>query len=301
MSGDGDDELVVDRLPPAESFERLSHEIRVRTLRALDEAGPLRHAELRSRVGVDDPGRFNYHLQKLTDQFVRSGDGRYRLTPAGRRAVGAIEAGEYTGDLIGETIPSGADCLRCSGPLDTHVEDGRVYVRCRECETTFNRVDIPAVVLETCGIENLYSVLDRWVKRRLASTQYGFCHRCNGPLATELVSVTDESAWDGRSREWTTKLPVEALYRTTCPHCGTERHAMAPAVAVLHPSVVGFHHDHGIDVRETPLTDLEWLEMGVARVEQADPLRVSIPITLEDETLVVTFDADVELVDERRS
>lgn len=302
MSGDErEDDLVVDRLAPAESFKRLSHAVRIRTLRTLDADGPLRHAALRERVGVDDPGRFNYHLQKLGDQFVANGDEGYRLTPAGRRVVGAIESGEYTGDLIGETIPSDADCLRCGGRLDTHVEDGRVYVSCRDCDTKVNSVDIPAIVLESTDIENLYSVLDRWVKRRLASTQYGFCHRCNGPIETALVSVDDEAAWEGRHREWATKLPVEALYRATCPHCNTERHAMIPAVAVLQPAVVGFHHEHGIDVRSTPLTDLDWLEMGVASITNTDPLAVSVPITLDEETLSVIFDADVSLVDERRS
>jgi hypothetical protein len=56
--------------------------------------GPLPFSELRRRVGIGDTGRFNYHLGKLCEYFVREVDGRYELGPAGTRVVDA--AGEAT-------------------------------------------------------------------------------------------------------------------------------------------------------------------------------------------------------------
>lgn len=296
-TGDG---VVVERLAPEESFGLLAHEIRVRIVRALDDAGPLSHTALRERIGVDDPGRFNYHLRKLDGQFVRGRDDGYELAPAGRRVVGAVLSGGFTGDLAGETVPANADCLRCGGPLATRLTEKGVSVVCLECDQRFNGVDVPPGALAGCDRGEVYELVDRWVKRRLAATQYGFCHRCDGPIDRRVVLTADEEAWADRDAEWASELPVEALLRDHCTRCGDERHALVAAAAALHPALVGFHHERGVDVRETPLTDLEWLEMGVTAVASTDPLVVSVPATLSDETLVASFDAGFELVDERR-
>lgn len=295
-----DEDIVVDRLTPEESFERLAHEIRLQTLQTLDEEGPLPHARLREAVGIADPGQFNYHLKKLDGQFVREGEDGYELTPAGRRVVGAVLSGGYTGDLAGQTVPADADCLRCGGGLETRLEDGGVYVACRECDQRFNNVDIPPGVLEGCDPADLYDLVDRWVKRRLTSSQYGFCHRCDGPIDQRIVRVDDRDAWHDPDSEFLQDVPADALLQEECARCGDFQIALVAAVAVLHPAVAGFHHEYGIDVRETPLTDLDWLEMGVTSIESTDPLVVSVPVTLEDQTLVASFDADFSLVDQQR-
>jgi hypothetical protein len=301
MTGtDGEEGVVVEHLTPEESFERLASEIRLRTIRTLDEGGPLAHADLRERVGVDDPGQFNYHLRKLDGQFVREGENGYDLTAAGRRVVGAVLSGGYTSDLRGETVPADADCLRCGGPMETHLEDDGVYLACRDCDLRLNDVDIPPAVLKGYDLSELHGLVDRWVKRRLTATQYGFCYRCDGPIDQRIARTTDDADWADGVPDYLDDLPVEVILRHRCPRCGDERHALVPSVAVLEPAVAGFHHDHGIDVRETPLSTLDWLEMGVATVESTDPLVASVPVTLDGETLVVSFDADFSLVDDRR-
>lgn len=283
-----DSEVVVEQLDPEESFELLANEIRLRTLRTLDDAGPLGHAALRRRVGVDDSGQFNYHLQKLEGQFITKEDDGYDITPAGRRVVGAIHSGGYTGDIAGRTVESDAPCFHCGGPLATHLEDGGVYVACQNCGGRYNDVDIPPGVLEGYELDELHGLVDRWVKRQFVAGSYGFCFRCDAKVRERVERVKDEEA------------RIEAVVKQTCTRCGEERAAMFGAAAVFHPAVAGFHHEHGIDVRKTPLTDLEWLEMGIASVESTDPLTVSVPVTLDDETLVVTFDYQFTLVDERR-
>lgn len=75
----------------------LADETRIRILRELYAARPsdeardgLQFSTLRRRVGVADSGRFNYHLDQLTDELVTKTDGRYVLTPVGERLVGAL-------------------------------------------------------------------------------------------------------------------------------------------------------------------------------------------------------------------
>jgi hypothetical protein len=302
MAGpDGEpDDVVVELLTPEASFERLAHELRVAIVRTLDADGPLRHGALRERTGADDPGRFNYHLQKLEGHFVRKVDERYELTPAGRRVVGAVRSGGYTSDLAGTTVPADADCLRCDGPLATEIKHGGVVVACQDCGQRFNGVDIPPGALAGADLSELYGLVDRWVKRRLVGARLGFCHRCDGPLDRRLVRVEDEGAWADRDTEWLGDLPVEVLLRHRCERCGNERHVLFAAAVALHPAIVSFHHEHGVDVFETPFTEYGWLSMGAASVLSMDPLRVEIPITLDDETLHATFDAEVSLVEERR-
>ncbi|MFB6271202.1 MAG: winged helix-turn-helix domain-containing protein, partial [Halobacterium sp.] len=64
----------------ADAFERLSDPVRVELLRELWLEGrhdPVPYAALQDTVGVRDSGRFNYHLQRLTDVFVEKTDDGY--------------------------------------------------------------------------------------------------------------------------------------------------------------------------------------------------------------------------------
>jgi DNA-binding transcriptional ArsR family regulator len=54
--------------------------------------GGLRFSTLRSRVGVTDSGRFNYHLNRLRETLVRKVDGRYVLTDVGCRVAATLDA-----------------------------------------------------------------------------------------------------------------------------------------------------------------------------------------------------------------
>lgn len=75
----------------------MADETRIRILRELyavrtdgaDREG-LPFSTLRRRVDVDDSGRFNYHVDQLTDQLVCKRVDRYVLTPTGERLVAAL-------------------------------------------------------------------------------------------------------------------------------------------------------------------------------------------------------------------
>ncbi|GAA0199844.1 helix-turn-helix domain-containing protein [Haladaptatus pallidirubidus] len=71
-----------------EALGTLASEHRIAILRELAVADePLAFSELRERVGIRDTGRFNYHLSKLRERFVRETDGKYELGHAGERVV----------------------------------------------------------------------------------------------------------------------------------------------------------------------------------------------------------------------
>jgi hypothetical protein len=64
--------------------------------------------------------------------------------------------------------------------------------------------------------------------------------------------------------------------------------------------VVGFLYKHGVDVRETPIWDLDWLVDEHARVVGKEPLRVEVVVTADDEELVLTLDESLAVLDHRR-
>lgn len=101
---------------PVDPLEVLGNEIRVRALRALADADrPLAFSELRRRSDVRDTGRFNYHLDRLTDYFVERTDDGYALAPEGARVVDLADAAGVDGGTHAGTdvIPDDAACPIC--------------------------------------------------------------------------------------------------------------------------------------------------------------------------------------------
>lgn len=77
---------------PSDALAVLAEETRIRILRALAEAeGPMAFSELRRAVGVEDAGRFNYHLSRVCEHFVRETESGYELDGAGARLVTAAD------------------------------------------------------------------------------------------------------------------------------------------------------------------------------------------------------------------
>lgn len=82
MSGDTQTAMAADALTA------LASEHRIEILRVLADADePLAFSDLRESVGMDDTGRFNYHLTELCGRFVRNTDTGYELGHAGERVV----------------------------------------------------------------------------------------------------------------------------------------------------------------------------------------------------------------------
>ncbi|SDQ26088.1 ArsR/SmtB family transcription factor [Natronobacterium texcoconense] len=90
---------------PTDALEALGNETRLAILRTLAEAdGPLAFSELRERVGIRDSGKFNYHLSRLCEYFVRERQEGYELGHAGTRLIATTDAAG-SDELEGGTDP----------------------------------------------------------------------------------------------------------------------------------------------------------------------------------------------------
>lgn len=288
------DDAVIETLPPAEAFALVGDETRFAILEALAEAdASVAFTELRERVGVRDSGQFNYHLRKLDGRFVAKDDG-YRLTPAGRRLVGAVLSGGFTAEFDADPVPLDAGCPRCDTALAVRFEESRVFVVCDDCDYHVVHVDVPPAVVEDYERDAVPGVVDRWIKRFVTSLDYGICPFCDGRIDRSVPVRGDPDAPD-----WVAEYDYPAGVRDACRRCGFDATSGVPVQLLHRPAVVAFYHDHGVDLREQPLWAFDFEDDSTARVTARDPLRLAVDYHADGDTLTLTLDADLTVLDSR--
>lgn len=279
---------------PEEVFALLGNDLRMRILQALfeDPYTPLSFSALRERVDERDSGKFNYHLGKLVGRFVRKTDEGYELTMAGWQIIGAILAGTYTGSEALDPIDLDVSCPSCAGTTRLTYEDERVLIACVDCEEQLSSAGVPPGVIDGYDREEIPHVFEQWMRTLIDQAERGFCVSCSGRIVPEvLVDCEDEQL--GRIDEPHVKY--------SCQRC-PEICSLALGSALLnHPAVVGFHYDHGIDLRTAQTWSLDWARRGAAVAESRDPLRARVDIELDGDRLSLVVDDALDVVEVRDS
>lgn len=293
-TADQESTVVAEQVSPATAFSLVAHETRVEILEALRAAdgGPLSFGEIRETVGVDDPGQCHYHVDRLTARFIRTSDEGYRLSPAGWQLVGAVVSGGLTASLSPETVSAAGSCSECDGSLVARLRASGVTVECVACSHVQTDPDLPPGILIDWPRAEIPRVVGRYLRRWEVDAAHGFCPNCDGRVDRVVSIPTDPTAPD-----WFDGDGVDAVVVTECRQCGFWWHAAVPIAALAEPSVVAFHHEHGIDLREHPWWTLDHLEIGTASVTE-NPRRVTVPMELDGERRTFIFDGGFEFVDE---
>ncbi|MFC3959014.1 ArsR/SmtB family transcription factor [Halovivax cerinus] len=237
-----DDDHIVEAVAPEAAFSVLADDSRIAILRALWDAEGQRatFSELREAVGMRDSGKFNYHLGKLTDRFVRKADDGYELRAAGRHVVGALLSGAYTMD--GEIDPIDLDdpCPLCGDALTFSYEDDRARIECADgpFETAF---PIPPGAFAGYPAEAFPELADRYLRTLLSQARNEFCSACEGRVTLSLT----EKQLD--------ELPptMDGLVLATydCDRCGMSTQLDLATLLLDEPAVVRFYDEHDVDVR----------------------------------------------------
>jgi hypothetical protein len=295
--GDGS-EVVGDS--PEDAFALVANETRFEVLAALWAGGnedetPLSFSALRERVGLRDSGQFNYHLGKLVPRFVREVEDGYELTHAGGQMIGAAVSGTYTdSDVSVEPVPVG-DCPDCDGTIEAGYRAGLVEIECSGCAMTItDGLPAPPVLAAHHDPGELPAVFGRLLRTRLTTVNEGFCPLCGGPVENTPLPFLD--------RESTFTLDDESGVAHGCQACGREIYSTIGVHVLDHPAVVELYHDHGVDVRTTPLWEFDWLADAHAEVTSEAPPRVSVTVTHGGEAVDLWLDEHCTVRDhERRS
>lgn len=270
-----------------DAFSLLADETRLSILRALyAREKPLSFSELRERVGMRDSGQFNYHLGKLKGQFIEQSDDGYKLTMSGFRVLGAVFAGSYDEQTI-EPVPIDDPCPLCDGDLSAVYDRDHFEIVCEDCETLIISYPAPPGILRGRDREELPTVFSRYARHILGQITDGFCPFCLGPTEVEL----DIEEVDG----------IGANHR--CQHCGLEM-TMSTGISLLQiPEVFEFARAHGLDLRETPLWAQDLIIDGDERLIEngSDPAALEFVITIDDESLTVRLDDQLNAIETTRS
>jgi len=300
----GDDDSgaasVQEDISPAAAFELVADETRTRILlelrRAVSQDGSgsrVQFSELRDRVDVADSGRFNYHLDRLQDRFVRKTGQGYELSPAGWQLIGALLSGSVTSSLPDRTVAAEGSCVECDGRLEATLRDAGVTVECVDCGYVQTNPDVPPAIFEGWPDDEIPRVVGRYLRREEVDAALGFCSNCEGRVDRVVAAPGDEAA-----PEWFDGEGADAVLVTECRRCGDWWHAALPIAALAEPAVVCFHYEHDIDLRARPGWTLDHLDFGTATLRES-PRRVHIQMELDGDARTFVFDGCFEFVEEQ--
>ncbi|PSQ30823.1 hypothetical protein BRD16_06250 [Halobacteriales archaeon SW_6_65_46] len=235
-------------------------------------------------AGIEDSGNFNYHLNKLQPSYVRQTENGYALTNAGTALVGTLRAG------VGVEMTRGpktldATCSICDTELSARYEDAIVSVSC-ENGHDYPRDFLPPKAVTGRTLEEAISIQKRRTLHDCELVRTGVCPAC----------------FDGVERRHTVLDVSQASHVlvATCEGCGRVSGAPLGMYLLREPPVVAFYHDHGVDVTETPLWELE-LVIAEPTVCSEDPLRLSLSIQRDGERLTLIVNTYARLLDSERA
>jgi DNA-directed RNA polymerase subunit RPC12/RpoP len=281
-----DDDRAVAARAAAEAFETLGNELRANIVLALLD-GPRTFSQLREAVGVADSGRFNYHLDQLTGQFVRKTEEGYRLRYHGDHVARSMLAGTFTETTAFEPVPVDGDCIECGDrALMGSYADERVHIDCDACGERVLTVGFPPTAVADRAPGEAIEAFERWSRHQAAMERDGVCAVCTSRVRTTLAMDPPRG------------IDLSPVVSHECVVCERLTCTAVGGAVVDHPEVVAFHAEAGRDPRAGPYWSNPYLVTNRhVEVRSREPLRVDVTFSVDDETLVVTVDDHLDVVE----
>lgn len=297
-----------------DTFQVLADDTRIAILRVLWEAydplepAPVSFTEIRDEVGVDDPGRLNYHLGELTTQFIRRTDEGYELREAGKRVMRVVISGIAVDSLEIEPAEIDVSCIFCGGQTEISYEDGQLAHRCRECSSRcvagyppglLSQEELPPAGLLYRSTGEVYPSNRVWVKYREESAMDGVCPECSGSMPVKSIRTCENHQPNPSAEEVceTCGSVFWGIVHHVCEVCKFHMQIPTSLYPPTHPAVLAFYYEHGIEFElashEQRAHLLEYQQERTAE----EPIRIQITIPLDGDELTVTFDEQMAVID----
>ncbi|WP_438267405.1 DUF7351 domain-containing protein [Haladaptatus halobius] len=154
---------------------------------------PRGYAELMRTVGIEDSGRFNYHLDELRGNYIRRVDDGYVPTAAATALYRAVLANRPMEDTD-RTLDIDSPYPMCDNELAVQYRRGFLSVRCPSCKSPATRHTYPFPAngfIERSDAEILLT-FHRRLRSHLALARNGQCPFCAGRTDCELVAGTTD-------------------------------------------------------------------------------------------------------------
>ena len=293
MSTPADDSATSDEEPaltPSEAFALLGNETRIEILQSLHEAtteqdGPVAFSELYDRTALDDSAHFNYHLKQLRDHFVRKTDDGYEFRTPGWKVVRSVFAGTFTGHGDHGPFDAGGSCYHCDGSLQAWYGNGTVRIDCPDCGRTHVDYGFPPGAFDDRTPAEFLDAFHHHVRHQYCLAADGVCPECMGRMDTSMDTATS--------------LPnLDVAVNHVCERCGN-RITSAVGLNLLDAAeVLTFHSERCVDLTTEHFWHSDWCVSDVrTTVVNESPLRVRLNLPCGDETLAVTVDETLSLLE----
>lgn len=274
-------------LSPADAFGLLADETRLAIVEALIDSAfesmgdPVSFSDLRRSVGVDDAGKFNYHLGRLQPQFVEKQADGYVPRFAALEAVGAARAGTFTELPEERRAELDVDCHECGNPLEGVHRGSSIRVQCEDDGWFFQSIVPPRTAAER-SVQEVVRYAIRDTQREIEKLVDGVCMLCGGPIEK---TVPGEASFVGDESAVTAELD--------CTHCAYRMQIPIAVSLIRHPAVVAHHWRHGVDLRDEPIFAPNFVGPGHVTVEREDPFQATVDVGCGGESIQVRIDGDL--------
>jgi hypothetical protein len=283
------------------AFALVGNEIRAGIIETLgDERGQegarpvLSFSELHDAVDVDVvSSQFNYHLQRLVDNFVDQTEDGYRLRPEGSRLYRLMRAGTVSDRMTFGPVDVGFDCHHCGTPAEGVFADSMFTVQCRACETLYDLVLVSPGTLDPADEDALVDRIDQYTRHRRLAFSRGVCSVCANDLDVALMDGDDSPFADYQDKT--------VLVHQSCGHCGSQMYVGVGEALLYDPGLVSFCWERGFDVTSERIWTLRWaMTDETVTVESRDPWRVALDVPVDGDTLTLVVDGDLTVLERER-
>lgn len=282
-----------DRESVREAFSVLAHDLRLDILLALladweaARTEPKSYAELMDAVGLEDSGRFNYHLEQLRGVYVEQVDDGYVPTASATALYRAVLAHRPTDDHDvnarsavddDRSISIDDECPRCGGSLDARYERQFLSVDCRDCGEVLFTYPFPANGLGDRSGRDAVRAVQQRSSHEIALAATGQC-----PFCAARTSISfDRSTFDGDD-------PIVSI---TCTCCSAVLSVPLRTPLRHDPAVAAALADVGAVPDDAALGGGSAVS---ARIRSDDPLRAVLEIDGDRGTATIVVDGDLDV------
>ena len=290
---------------PEEAYAALGHEVRIQIIKVLHDADePLSFSELFNRIDYDTASNFAYHLNQLTDPFVKQTEAGYSLTWTGKLvARSAILAGQVAAQSRIEPTGIDASCPLCGAGLLVSYGDNIMQIRCIECVglwehgpsglvITFN---VPPMSLGSRTLGEAFYDMAGKAFGDITSIASGCCPVCASTVERSVSVCDDHDATHAYHCDACTHHFATAV-RHDCDGCRFGISKLPASLVLLADgslddvlATYGIRFPRGWDAYK--------LALGVEEdILDSDPVRLRLSFPVDEGLMTVTVDGDLNVL-----